>query len=172
MGFAFGHLAGSWTAGRIYEYFAERKISHYAWFFLLLGSILPDADFLLDWTLGTNLHRTISHSLLFLILAPLSVYILFNALKNKGKKEFAFLLGLGILTHLLLDGFSSYGIPLLWPKDWYFSFFSGLNAGIPDGGLLSGSAEELLYKLKLAIADMGLGAVGIFYLWFRKRVQF
>ncbi len=172
MGFAFGHLAGSWGAGKIYEYIAKSKISHYAWFFLLLGGILPDADFLLDWTLGTDIHRTVTHSLFFLVLAPLIVYVLFSILKNSGKKEFALSLGLGIAIHLFLDGFSGYGIPLLWPGDWYFSFFSGMKSGVPDGGLLAGGAEELLYKLKLAILDMGIGAAWIFYLWFRKRIQF
>ncbi|MEK6853261.1 MAG: metal-dependent hydrolase [Nanoarchaeota archaeon] len=172
MGFAFGHLTGSWGAGKIYEYFAKRKISHYAWFFLLLGGILPDADFLLDWTLGTDLHRAVTHSLFFLVLAPLIVYVLFSILKNSGKKEFALFLGLGIAMHLFQDGFSGYGIPLLWPKDWYFSFFSGINVGVPDGGLLVGGAEELLYKLKLAVLDMGIGTAWLFYLWFKKRIQF
>lgn len=172
MGFAFGHLTGSWGAGKIYEYLTKSRISHQAWFFLLLGGILPDADFLLDWVFRTDLHRSVSHSLFFLISAPLLVYVLFGFVKQEDGKTFALFLALGIAAHLILDMFSAYGVPLLWPKTWYFSFFSGITVGVPDGGLLVGGAEELLYKLKLAILDMGLGTAWLFYLWFRKRVQF
>ena len=172
MSFAFGHLAGAWCAGKIYEFFSKKKIGHYAWFFLLFGGILPDADFVLDWTLGTELHRTVTHSFLFLIFAPLLVYVFFSILKHEEKGSFALFLGLGIATHLFLDGFSTYGNPLLWPKEWYFSFFSGFTPHIPDGGLLEGNAEVLLHKLKLAIADMAIGTAWILYLWFRKRIQF
>ncbi len=172
MSFAFGHLVGAWLLGKAYEYFTKQKISHYAWFFLLLGGILPDADFIIDWTLGTDLHRAISHSFLFLIVAPLLAYLFLSILKNQEKKSFALFLGLGIAIHLFLDGFSTYGIPLLWPKELYFSFFSGLIPNIPDGGLLVGNAEVLGYKLKLAIVDMAIGTAWAFYLWFRKRIQF
>ncbi len=172
MSFAFGHLAGAWIAGKIYEQWSKHKISHYAWFFFLLGAILPDADFIIDWTLGTDLHRTITHSFLFLILAPALVYLFFSISKHQEKKHFALFLSLGIATHLFLDGFSAYGIPLLWPKEVYFSFFSGFTSYLPDGGLLVGNAEVLGYKLKLAIVDMAIGTAWILYLWFRKRVQF
>ena len=172
MSFAFGHLAGAWVTGKIYEQLSKQKISHYAWFSLLFGSILPDADFIIDWTLGTDIHRTFSHSLLVLILAPLLVYLFFSILKHTEKKSLALFLGLGIATHLVLDGFSAHGIPLLWPQEWYFSFFSGFTPQIPDGGLLVGTAEVLGYKLKLAIVDMAIGTAWIFYLWFRKRIQF
>ncbi len=172
MSFAFGHLVGAWSAGKVYQYFSKKKIGHYAWFFLLLGGILPDADFLLDWTFGTDLHRTISHSLLFLIIVPALVYLFFSIFKNPEKKQFALFMGLGIATHLFLDGFSTYGIPLLWPMGGYFSFFSGYNPAIPEGGLLIGSAEILIHKIKLAIADMAIGTTWIFYLWFRKRIEF
>lgn len=172
MSFAFGHLVGAWFAGKIYEYFSKKEISHYSWGFLLLGGLLPDADFLLDWTLGTDLHRTFSHSLLLLILVPLAVYILYSVLKHPEKKFFAFFIGLGIFMHLFLDGFSTYGIPLLWPMLGYFSFFSGFTPVVPDGGLLQGDAEMLVYKMKLAVIDMAIGTAWIFYLWFRKRIQF
>lgn len=172
MSFAFGHLVGAWCAGKIYEYFSKKKISHYAWGFLLLGGLLPDGDFLLDWTLGTDLHRTFSHSLLLLLLAPLAVYLFYSILKHPEKKHFAFFMGLGIATHLFLDGFSTYGIPLLWPLTGYFSFFSGFTPAIPDGGLLQGDAEMLVYKMKLAVVDMAVGAAWIFYLWFRRRIEF
>ena len=172
MSFAFGHLIGAWCAGKIYEYFSKKKINHNAWFFVLLGGILPDADFLLDWTFGTDLHRTFSHSLLLLILVPLAIYVFYSFLKHSENKQFALFAGLGIATHLFLDGFSTYGIPLLWPLLGYFSFFSGFTPSIPDGGLLQGDAEMLIYKIKLAIIDMAIGTAWIFYLWFRKKIEF
>lgn len=172
MSFALGHIVGAWLSGKGYEVLSKKKISHYAWFFLILGGLLPDADFLLDWIFGYDSHRTFTHSLLFLVLAPLLAYLLFSILKNSEKKKFAIFLGLGILTHLFLDSFSSYGIPILWPKEGYFSFFSGFTPYLPEGGLLEGNAEVLLYKLKLTIVDMAIGTAWIFYLWFRKKIQF
>ena len=172
MSFAFGHLVGAWLAGKIYEYFYKKKTSHAAWFFLLLGGILPDIDFLLDWTFGYDVHRTITHGLLFLLLAPLAVYWLFLLLKNKEKKSFALLLGLGILTHFFLDSFSSHGVPLFWPSSLYFSWFNGLVPYSGEGSLLLGSAALLQSRLKYAVADMAIGTAGIFYLWFKKRIQF
>ena len=172
MSFAFGHLFGAWCAGKIYEYFSKKKISHHAWFFLLLGGILPDADFLIDWTFGTDLHRTFSHSILLMIFAPLVVYVFYSILKHPEKKSFALFLGLGISMHLFLDGFSAYGIPLLWPMTGYFSFFTGFTPAIPDGGLLQGDAGMLLSKIKLAVVDMAIGTGWIFYLWSRRRIQF
>ena len=172
MSFAFGHLFGAWCAGKIYEYFSKNKISHHAWFFLLLGGILPDADFLIDWIFGTDLHRTFSHSILLMILVPLAVYVFYSFLKHPVKKPFALFLGLGISMHFFLDGFSGYGIPLLWPMTGYFSFFTGFTPAIPDGGLLQGDAGMLLYRIKLAVVDMAIGTAWIFYLWFRRRIQF
>ncbi|MEK6950757.1 MAG: metal-dependent hydrolase, partial [Nanoarchaeota archaeon] len=63
--FAFTHLITAWLLGKGYEALAKKRISHPAWFFLLFGSLLPDIDFLIDWTLGTEFHRTFTHSLLF-----------------------------------------------------------------------------------------------------------
>ena len=172
MSFAFGHLVGAWTAGKTYEYGAKKKISHSAWLFLLLGGLLPDLDFLLDWTFGSDFHRTFTHSILFLILVSLVVYLIFSLRKHPEKKTFALLIGLGIATHFFLDAFFSYGIPLLWPIKWHFSFFQGIMYSIPQGSLLTGTAGELAFKLKLAIMDMAIGAAWIFYLWFKKDIQF
>ena len=172
MAFAFGHLIGAWTAGKIYEHSAKKKISHSAWIFLLLGGLLPDADFVLDWTSGSDFHRTFTHSLLFLVLVPLAVYLIFKVLKHPEKKKFALWIGIGIATHLFLDAFFSYGVPLLWPVMWHFSFFHGIMYSVPSGSLLTGTAGELAFKLKLAILDMAMGVAWIFYLWYKKRIQF
>jgi len=172
MSYAFGHLVGAWGAGKIYGYFSKKKISHAAWFFLLLGGILPDTDFLLDWTFGYDTHRTLTHSLLFLMLVPIIVYTLFTILKHPEKKQFALFMGLGITTHLVLDSIFGGGVPLLWPSIVQFSS-SGLSFSTLPGSVFSrGNVVELKGQLRSAIVDMAIGTAWIFYLWFRKRVQF
>jgi len=172
MSFAFGHLVGAWCIGKAYGLFSRKKISHAAWFFLLLGGILPDADFLLEWILGYDAHRTFSHSILFMVFVPIIIYTTFSFSRHPEKRKFAFFIGLGIAMHLFLDAFSTYGIPLLWPMSGYYSFFSGFTPTIPDGGLLQGDAETLIQRIKFAILDMVIGAAWIFYLWSRKRIRF
>ena len=173
MGFAFSHLLCAWIAGKGYEFFSRKKISHYTWFFLLLGGILPDADFLLDWTLGTELHRTFTHSVFFVVAAGLTVYIIFKLFPNPESSSSAVAIGAGILTHLILDMIpGGFGVPLLWPNLTFFSstYIGPYNPANPS--FLHSSAEILKHMLKLAVLDMALGAAWIFYLWWRRRVQF
>lgn len=172
MSYAFGHLMGAWCIGKFYEYVSKKKISHATWFFLLLGSILPDTDFLIDWTLGHDTHRTFTHSILFLLVVPLVIYILFSFCKHPEKDYFAFFIGTGIATHLFLDSFFGFGVPLLWPSMLHYSFFSGITPNVPQGTAFTGTAAEIGHQLKFTIFDMALGTAWIFYLWFRKRIEF
>lgn len=169
MPFAFGHLIVAWLAGKGYESISKIKISHNTWFFLLLGGILPDADFLIDLVLKTDFHRTYSHSFLFLILIAILVYFVFY--QSKEKKQFSLAIGTGILVHLFLDFFGSPGIPLFWPN---FTFFSSSFIGPINLADLSFGTNtvELNKTIKRAIFDMGLGTAWIFYFWFRKRIRF
>jgi membrane-bound metal-dependent hydrolase YbcI (DUF457 family) len=174
MSYAFGHLVGAWAAGKIYEYVSKHKISPLGWFFLLLGGILPDIDFLLDWTLGYDTHRTLTHSLFFLGLVPIVIYLssyLFNQ-KQKDKKEFALLIGLGIVMHLFLDSLFGAGIPLLWPSLLHFSFTQGIQYLSPQGSAFTQGASEIGHQLRLTIVDMAIGTAWIFYLWFKRRITF
>ena len=169
MTFAFGHLVGSWIIGKIFYY--NKKISNYTWFFLLLGSVLPDADYLIDWVLKTNIHRTFTHSLFFLIAMPLFLYFALNLAKDSKSKQFSIALGLGIFTHLVLDMLFHHGIPLLWP---YFTNFSFYHIGTPITQLSSTfdyPFPVLKNHFKLAILDMGLGTAWIFYLLLRKKIK-
>ncbi|HLD40275.1 MAG TPA: metal-dependent hydrolase [Candidatus Nanoarchaeia archaeon] len=172
MSYAFGHLVGAWAAGKGYQYFSKKKISHLAWFFLLLGGILPDTDFLLDWTLGSDIHRTFTHSFIFLLLIPILVYVIFSIFKHPEKKQFALLIGLGISVHLFLDTFFGFGVPLFWPSVAHYSFVSGITPVVPEGSAFTGTADQIAHQLRLAILDMAIGTAWIFYLWFKKRVQF
>jgi membrane-bound metal-dependent hydrolase YbcI (DUF457 family) len=170
MTFASTHLFGSWVAGKIFFY--NKKISNYTWFFLLLGSILPDADFLIDWIIKTNLHKTFTHSFFFMVIASLFLYLILKLAKDPLSKQFSLALGVGILTHLLLDMLFHHGVPLLWPSLIHFSY---QYIGTPIAELSSTfdySISTLKSHLKLAIFDMGLGTAWIFYLLLRKRIKF
>ena len=172
MPFAFGHLIASWISGKIYEQFKRKKISHAAWFFLLLGSILPDIDYLFDWLLGTSVHRTFTHSLLFVMAGFLITFLLFKFLHHKEHSSFALAIAAGITTHLFLDFFSAKGIPLLWPSALYVSSMGlhYLSASAPT--LLNAPIATLQHRIKIAILDMALGTAWLFYLWWKKKIQF
>mgnify|MGYP003999340571 FL=1 len=170
MTFAFGHLIGPWILGKIYEKVKSKKLSHVTWGFLLLGSILPDADFVIDWVIGTNLHRTFSHSFLFVIVTGLLVFFIAKYF-TKEHKEIGIAIAAGIMMHLFLDYFSVLGVALFWPYQLYFSPFGNMYQPVLNG-LTFGSLEELKLSVKLAVVDMGLGTLWIGYLWFRKRIQF
>lgn len=172
MSFAFAHLIGAWLLGKTFEFSGKKKLSHLMWFFLLFGAILPDADFLIDWTFGTELHRTVTHSLLFVIFAPLLIYTIFTFLNDKKNNLYAFSLASGIIVHLFLDMFMSAGVPLLWPNLLHFSYSGIIYFNPATPSFLHGSAEGLRSVLKVTIIDMALGTAWIFYLWFRKRIKF
>jgi membrane-bound metal-dependent hydrolase YbcI (DUF457 family) len=184
MTFAFGHMIGAWCLGLAYQFISKKKLSHLTWFFLFVGGILPDTDFLLDWLFGTGVHRSFTHSFLFVLLAPILLYGLFilikkfeilnkikwlSIIKRKEIRYFAYALGGGILTHLILDSFSGQGVPLLWPSPVYFSFFR-VGFYDPAFAFLAGSNTVLLHKIKLMTLDMGLGTLWFFYLWLSKKI--
>ena len=172
MSFSFTHLIAAWLCGKLYEFISKKKISHYIWFFLLFGAILPDADYLLDWTLGTQIHRTFTHSIVFVIAAPLLLYFILYLISHSQKKGMSLALGVGITTHLLLDYLGGgNGIPLLWPSLFRFSI-DGMSYGIIRIPLLEASRESLRNAMKDTIKDMALGTTWIFYLWWRKKLKF
>jgi membrane-bound metal-dependent hydrolase YbcI (DUF457 family) len=154
---AFGHLIGAWLIGKFVEITTKKKISQNTWVFLILGSILPDFDFVLQLLFQTHLHRGITHSIFFAIIVPMFVYFIFKFIKNKKAANYALFLSVGILVHLLLDFPSPEGIPLLWP---YAKMF------IPAVSL---ETSRLLFDVMI---DSILGVSWIFYLALKKRIQF
>ncbi|MBR9871406.1 MAG: metal-dependent hydrolase [Gammaproteobacteria bacterium] len=89
---------------------------------LLTGAVLgtlPDLDVLIDYgTAVANFtqHRGFSHSLL--VLAPLSFLIAWGLSRWQPKVSYPrwlALVGLVLLTHPLLDTFTTYGTQLFWP---------------------------------------------------------
>ncbi len=170
--FAFTDMVVAWLFGKGYERLSKKKIGHYTWFFLLIGAILPDADFLIDWIFGTEIHRTFTHSFLFVITAPLLVYSIFTFLKNKDVRAFSLAFAAGLIVHLLTDIPIGYGVPLFWPNLTHYSIAS---IGYYDPGspsFLNQPAFGLIKNLKLAVLDMALGTTWIFYLWYKKKLRF
>jgi membrane-bound metal-dependent hydrolase YbcI (DUF457 family) len=167
MTYAFGHLVGAWIVGKI-----SKIKSSYTWFFLLLGSLIPDADYLIDWTLHTNIHRTITHSFFFLIIAPFFLYLILTIIKDSKNKEFSLAFAIGIFTHYMLDMFFHHGIPLFWPHPFHFSYYG---FGYPSTKLSASfdySVSFLKKWLKIAILDMAIGSSWIFYLLLRRKIKF
>ncbi|MBZ0335085.1 metal-dependent hydrolase [Marinobacter sp. AL4B] len=89
---------------------------------LLTGAVLgtlPDLDVLIDYgTAVANFtqHRGFSHSML--VLAPLSLLIAWGLSRWQPKLSYPrwlTLVGLVLLTHPLLDAFTTYGTQLFWP---------------------------------------------------------
>jgi len=86
----------------------------------LLGT-LPDLDVFLSYTTAIDnftFHRGFSHSLFVLAALSLFLYGLVLLIKpnlNVHKKALFLVIFLPLITHPLLDSFTSYGTQLLWP---------------------------------------------------------
>ena len=171
MTFAFGHLIGAWLVGKGYEFNSKGKIHRYARFFLLLGGVLPDIDFLFEWVLGSSLHRTFTHSLTFVLFVFVTLFIISLFVKEKEIRKFTSILCLGMLVHIFIDFVSIQGVPLFWPLNYYFSIFA-ITIGKSGPTMINATTEFMRTSLKLAILDMGLGTIWIFYLWFSKKIDF
>lgn len=97
----------------------------------LYGSIIgtiPDLDVIVGKFMstvdGVAIHRGLSHSLLFFVfLAPILGFIVFKI--EKGKIDYKTATSLAfwcLLTHVILDTFTSWGTQVLWPLDTKFAF--------------------------------------------------
>ncbi len=172
MPYAFGHLIGCWGLAKLYEKVKGYAFSHLEWGLLLFGSILPDADLLIDWTLGTMIHRGVMHSVLFAIVAGVIVWGAATWLKPRFKTfnpvAYGFAISFGILTHLVLDmTLGRPGIQLVWPSGlgvWFFGM-----ASYPPHTFFS---NDMVRLMKFAIVDMALGVIWLGYFWVRKRIRF
>ena len=171
MTLAFGHLIGAWICGKIYEFASKKKIPQIAWFWLLFGGILPDIDFIVEWMLQTPYHRSFTHSILFVLLISIGLYLILKMYKEKNAKSYSNAFAIGICIHIIIDIFSNNGMQLLWPSPLYFSFFNGITQFI-DIGMFSHSSKSLISMLKLTIFDMGLGTTWLFGLWYTKKLRF
>lgn len=92
-------------------------------FTYVLGNILPDVDFfllgplyLVNSKIGGSMHRTFSHSLITVAALTLLIY-LFS--RSATRQAIAAGIGLGMLTHIVLDTIVWFsGVGLLWPLNY------------------------------------------------------
>lgn len=91
---------------------------------VLLGAVvatLPDLDIYIakifnDPLTEIEIHRGFSHSILFFLLLSVAItYLLKNAFNETTKKQLFITTFLILLTHSLLDIFTTWGTQLLWP---------------------------------------------------------
>jgi membrane-bound metal-dependent hydrolase YbcI (DUF457 family) len=157
MVFAFGHLIGAWLIGKLFQLITKRKLSQNSWFFLLIGSIIPDIDFLFQFLFHNHFHRTLTHSIFFILLLPAIVYYGFKLANDKKAINYSYFLAIGICVHLVLDSFSPQGVTLLWPYIHLFSFQPYFET---SNGIIN------------AIIDMFIGTSWIFYLFLNKKLKF
>ena len=168
MAFAFGHLIGGWVFGKLLE--ISKKLSKVEWVVLLFGAILPDIDFLVEWTTNIEVHRLFTHSITFAIIATIVVFVIASLLKNKNfnPKSCAALIFAGICVQLLLDMPYSTGVQLFWPYELWFSYFGIVSNYNP----LPKTLESYKFLYKGAVLDMGLGVLWLGWLTFRKRINY
>lgn len=163
MPFAFTHLIFAWFVGLVVQ--SKKKLNKLSWGLLLLGSILPDGDYVFQLIFNTQVHRSFSHSLLFLIISYLILYFI---LKNYKKEKYTVYLTIGVATHILLDLFIYPGIMFLWPLQYWFSIF-GISL-VPS--VKEVSTAYLMRFSGLAIMDMTLGVIWIGYLFLKNKLKF
>lgn len=90
---------------------------------VVLGALLPDVDFFLlgplylfNTTLAVTMHRSFTHSLLFTLVIVGVVWLMAHARRSDHLKSLAWGLGVGILSHMVLDVAMWFGgIQWLWP---------------------------------------------------------
>lgn len=175
MPYAFFHIVFGWFFGKLFEFSSHKKLNRFEWFLVLFGSILPDIDYLLEWTFDFRSHRLFTHSLLMLLFVFVLFYFvfkLFSLFKDKSALRYSFLLSLGVFAHLLLDFIVSpiAGIPLLWPSTNFYGLFSGIQS-YSQMMAIDYTASMYYFKLKIAILDMGAGISWMFYLLYTGKIK-
>ncbi len=108
-----------------------KKIGNKALFYGAIGGTIPDLDVFLgsftDTITSIELHRGFSHSIVFSVLmAPLLGWLV-NKLerkKNLGWQPWSRLFFLCLITHPLLDAFTTWGTQLFWPFETKLAFNS------------------------------------------------
>ncbi|MCW5519428.1 metal-dependent hydrolase [Aureitalea sp. L0-47] len=110
--------------GAVGEATLGKKVGNKAVLYGMIAGTIPDLDvvanFLTDTITAIELHRGVSHSVFFaLIMSPVFGWLV-NKLerkKNLGWKPWARLFFWGLLTHAVLDAFTTWGTQLFWPFD-------------------------------------------------------
>jgi len=182
MPFLFSHLIFALIIGKVFEKISNRNINRTGWFLLLAGSILPDIDYPIQWLFGSGIHRTLSHSLLFVVLIILAASFVFKILSKYNIKTFNFsfnnyyslalISSIGIFSHILADMLMGWpGVPLFWPFGPNF-FFWGIEYNFNSPLFSSRDFISLLKLFKFSLFDTFLGIFWIGYLYLKNKIKF
>lgn len=175
MPFLMGHMTGGWLLGRLAQRITGVRFSHLEWGLLLFGTLLPDVDHLLDWVLKAQVHRTFSHSIVFLFVVFAGVYITSQAFKflNEGMdaKRNAIIVTFGAMTHMILDmALGAPGIGFLWPNMTGVYLFG--YAPLYDQSIMQFVTDHPKVAFIGALIDMCIGSAWIGYFFITKRIRF
>ncbi|MCI0617335.1 metal-dependent hydrolase [bacterium] len=117
---------------------------------IILGTMLPDMDNVAVAKMDTHgLHRTFTHSFLFVIAIMLIFYLIGQARKQPRWSNLGFGLGIGVTMHILLDLLGWFnGVYVLWPIDYELNFWR--NAQPPTWFMaFMNPAEMLMFAVYL-----------------------
>ena len=109
------------------ELVAGKKLQNKTFLYGAVLGTIPDLDILVGKFLsdveGVAIHRGLSHSLLFfMFLTPVLGWLISKIEKEKISFKSASLLAFWCLvTHVILDLFTSWGTQILWPLDYRFA---------------------------------------------------
>lgn len=106
-----------------------KKVGNRAMLYGAIAGTLPDLDVLAshftDTLTAIEIHRGFTHSILFsLLAAPLLGWILSKLEKKSGVhwKSWSVMMFLCLVTHPILDAFTTWGTQLFWPFDIRLAF--------------------------------------------------
>lgn len=108
-----------------------KKVGNKALLYGAIAATIPDLDVffgnLTDTITAIEWHRGFSHSILFCILISPVLGWLVNKIERKanlGWKPWCLLFFMALVTHPLLDAFTTWGTQLFWPLDYRIAFNS------------------------------------------------
>lgn len=108
-----------------------RKVGNKAMLYGAVAGTIPDLDtlvgFFTDTVTAIEFHRALTHSLLFAVLfAPLAGWLISKIERRSPatRKNWSWLVFWGVITHALLDAFTTWGTQFLWPLKLEFAFKS------------------------------------------------
>ncbi len=109
------------------ELFAGKELKNRTFIYGAILGTIPDLDILVGKFMsdvdGVAIHRGLSHSLLFFVfLAPILGFIISKFEKDKiDFKKASWLAFWCLVTHVILDMFTSWGTQILWPLEYRFA---------------------------------------------------
>ena len=113
------------------EFTLGKKIGNKAIIWGAIAGTIPDLDVIGRLFLGTvdelHFHRGFTHSLIFSILfAPVLGWLISKIHKNENVtvKEWTIMAFLALITHPILDCFTTWGTQLFWPFDYRVAWHS------------------------------------------------